>query len=199
MYCEYCGEKIPNDCEYCPNCGVNVKKSRGYKKSSQSQIIDELSKSFEDWKTWSGKKKFFSLIACCCIGWILISLLCAVLIPDNNVVDDSNVNTSSVSEPANSSGSLNVSSSTSENSSGSAGGSSGSSTSSSSTSSSGSSSSGSSSSSSSGTYIGNSNTGKFHTAYCSYVNRMKSSNKVYFSSRDDAIARGYVPCKVCNP
>lgn len=61
------------------------------------------------------------------------------------------------------------------------------------------SSSSSSSSSDSGSYVGNSNSGKFHEASCSSVNKMSEGNKVFFSNRDDAINQGYVPCKRCNP
>ncbi|AMD17346.1 hypothetical protein TL18_04495 [Methanobrevibacter sp. YE315] len=49
------------------------------------------------------------------------------------------------------------------------------------------------------TYVGNSNTGKFHAPGCGSVDKMKPSNKVYFSSRDEAISSGYTPCKRCNP
>lgn len=55
------------------------------------------------------------------------------------------------------------------------------------------------SSSSSASYIGNSNTGKFHQTYCSSVSKMSEKNKVFFNSRDDAINQGYDPCKICNP
>jgi len=55
------------------------------------------------------------------------------------------------------------------------------------------------SSAGSGAYVGNANTRVFHYSSCSYVNRMKEGNKVYFSTRDEAIAAGYRPCKVCNP
>lgn len=48
-------------------------------------------------------------------------------------------------------------------------------------------------------YIGNRNTGKFHYANCSSVDRMKESNKVPLSTREEAINSGYVPCKRCNP
>ena len=34
---------------------------------------------------------------------------------------------------------------------------------------------------------------------CSSVNKMSEKNKVFFSSRDEAINQGYVPCKRCNP
>lgn len=55
------------------------------------------------------------------------------------------------------------------------------------------------SSSGSGSYVGNSNTGKFHMAGCSSVSKMSEKNKVFFSSRNEAINQGYVPCKICNP
>lgn len=54
-------------------------------------------------------------------------------------------------------------------------------------------------SSGSGSYVGNANTGKFHVSSCSSVNKMSEKNKVFFSSRDEAINQGYVPCKRCNP
>ncbi|WP_295114498.1 thermonuclease family protein [uncultured Methanobrevibacter sp.] len=54
-------------------------------------------------------------------------------------------------------------------------------------------------SSDSGSYVGNANSGKFHLSSCSSVNKMSEGNKIFFSSRDDAINQGYVPCKRCNP
>lgn len=49
-------------------------------------------------------------------------------------------------------------------------------------------------------YVLNTNTKKFHYPSCSSVKQMKESNKQYFEGdRDDVIARGYVPCKKCNP
>lgn len=51
----------------------------------------------------------------------------------------------------------------------------------------------------SNSYVGNSNTGKFHAPGCGSVDKMKPSNKVYFSSRDEAINRGYSPCQRCYP
>jgi hypothetical protein len=53
--------------------------------------------------------------------------------------------------------------------------------------------------SSSAAYVGNSNTHKFHLASCRYVSKMNDANKVYFNTRDEAIAAGYTPCKVCSP
>ena len=48
-------------------------------------------------------------------------------------------------------------------------------------------------------YIGNRNTKKFHYANCSSVGEMKEKNKVPIATRDEAISKGYVPCKRCNP
>lgn len=50
------------------------------------------------------------------------------------------------------------------------------------------------------TYILNKNTRKFHRPFCSSVLDMKESNKVNsYETRDEVIARGYVPCQRCNP
>lgn len=50
------------------------------------------------------------------------------------------------------------------------------------------------------TYILNTNTKKFHIPSCSSVKQMKESNKQEFTgSREEAISRGYDPCKRCNP
>lgn len=51
----------------------------------------------------------------------------------------------------------------------------------------------------SGSYIGNSNTMKFHKPNCSSVSKISEKNKVTFPSREDAVNKGYVPCKLCNP
>lgn len=48
-------------------------------------------------------------------------------------------------------------------------------------------------------YIGNSNSMKFHKPDCSSVSKMSDSNKVEFSTRDEAIGAGYEPCQICNP
>ena len=49
-------------------------------------------------------------------------------------------------------------------------------------------------------YVLNTNTKKFHHTWCSSVNEMKAKNREDFTgSRDDVIARGFVPCKRCNP
>lgn len=48
-------------------------------------------------------------------------------------------------------------------------------------------------------YIGNSNSGKFHLASCRYAAKTSPSNRVAFSTRLEAINNGYVPCQVCKP
>ncbi len=51
---------------------------------------------------------------------------------------------------------------------------------------------------SSGSYILNTNSGKFHRPSCSMVKRMNSSNKQSVTySYDTMISKGYSPCKVC--
>ena len=57
----------------------------------------------------------------------------------------------------------------------------------------------SSSSSDSGSYIGNSNSGKFHKSTCKWGQKTADHNRVYFKSRDLAVSQGYMPCKACNP
>lgn len=48
-------------------------------------------------------------------------------------------------------------------------------------------------------YIGNANSKKFHKVGCSSVKRMSESNKIELNSRDEAVSKGYDPCKRCNP
>lgn len=49
-------------------------------------------------------------------------------------------------------------------------------------------------------YIANTGTKKFHRPSCKSVKQMKESNKWYFTgTRDELIAKGYSPCKICNP
>lgn len=49
----------------------------------------------------------------------------------------------------------------------------------------------------SGQYIGNKNSHKFHLPTCRHLPDEK--NRIYFKSKDEALAAGYTPCKVCNP
>jgi beta-lactamase superfamily II metal-dependent hydrolase len=48
-------------------------------------------------------------------------------------------------------------------------------------------------------YIGNSNSLKFHYPTCSSVATMSESNKVFFNSRTEAVNKSYEPCGRCNP
>lgn len=49
-------------------------------------------------------------------------------------------------------------------------------------------------------YVGNKNSYKFHYDWCGSVKKMKESNKYYYTgTRDEMIAKGYEPCKNCNP
>lgn len=48
-------------------------------------------------------------------------------------------------------------------------------------------------------YIANMNTMKFHYAHCDSVKQMAEHNKLPMDNYDELIARGYVPCKRCNP
>lgn len=48
-------------------------------------------------------------------------------------------------------------------------------------------------------FIGNSNTHKFHVPSCSYVDKIKPEHLVCFSSANEATSAGYDPCKKCNP
>ena len=46
----------------------------------------------------------------------------------------------------------------------------------------------------------NTNTKKFHIPTCRSVKQMKDKNKKDFcGSREEVIAKGYSPCKNCNP
>ena len=51
-----------------------------------------------------------------------------------------------------------------------------------------------------GTYIVNTNSGKFHLPSCDSVLEMKEKNKMITTeSREELINQGYSPCKACNP
>jgi hypothetical protein len=49
------------------------------------------------------------------------------------------------------------------------------------------------------TYIGNSNSLKFHRPICQWAKNISPANRVEFKSKQDAISQGYVGCKVCKP
>lgn len=48
-------------------------------------------------------------------------------------------------------------------------------------------------------YVGNSNTMKFHRPDCKYAVQIADHNLVHLKTRDDAMNGGYAGCKVCNP
>ena len=48
-------------------------------------------------------------------------------------------------------------------------------------------------------YIGNELTKMFHCDNCPYVISINNSKRVEFSSREEAVAKGYMTCKKCNP
>ncbi len=48
-------------------------------------------------------------------------------------------------------------------------------------------------------YVGNKNSHVFHRSTCSSASSMSEKNKVAFSSREEAIEKGYKPCGKCNP
>ena len=48
-------------------------------------------------------------------------------------------------------------------------------------------------------YVGNKNSKKFHSSWCSSVADISEKNKVTFSSSTEALNLGYTPCKRCNP
>ena len=48
-------------------------------------------------------------------------------------------------------------------------------------------------------FIGNANSYKFHKPECSSVDQMNESNKVFITTREDAIEDGYESCQRCNP
>lgn len=48
-------------------------------------------------------------------------------------------------------------------------------------------------------YIGNKNSHVFHHSDCTSVQRMNQSNQVILKNKEDALAQGYRPCKLCQP
>ena len=48
-------------------------------------------------------------------------------------------------------------------------------------------------------YIGTTNSRKFHTMNCELGKSISEKNAAHFSTRDEALDAGFVPCKSCNP
>lgn len=50
-----------------------------------------------------------------------------------------------------------------------------------------------------GTYIGSTESNKFHYPTCRHAKKILPENTAWFVSREEAISYGYIPCKVCDP
>jgi len=50
-----------------------------------------------------------------------------------------------------------------------------------------------------GTLMGSITSKKYHRLDCRYALKIKSENRIYFESVEDAKEQGYLPCKICNP
>lgn len=48
-------------------------------------------------------------------------------------------------------------------------------------------------------YIGNARSLRFHRPACNSSERMNPGNKIRFDSREDALSRGFAPCRNCKP
>ena len=48
-------------------------------------------------------------------------------------------------------------------------------------------------------YVGSAKSNKYHYPDCRWAQKIKSENLVAFKSAKEALAVGYVPCKVCKP
>jgi methylphosphotriester-DNA--protein-cysteine methyltransferase len=48
-------------------------------------------------------------------------------------------------------------------------------------------------------YVGSKKSDKYHYPSCKWAQKIKPENLVTFTSAQEAIKAGYVPCKVCRP
>lgn len=48
-------------------------------------------------------------------------------------------------------------------------------------------------------YVGSVNSNKYHIPECKWAQEILPSNQIWFSSREEAVTKGYIPCKVCKP
>lgn len=48
-------------------------------------------------------------------------------------------------------------------------------------------------------YVGSSQSNKYHYPDCKWGKKISPKNMVTFKSAQEALAAGYVPCKVCKP
>lgn len=191
MYCENCGHKVPYDAIFCPNCGHNLK---------QNNIFSNSISNFKrHWTRLSDSRKILYLLATFFIVTILAnSAALSVIISQDGLAknsDDSYLQDSSYGNLDDSDDNVKTelieeeTSSVSTSSQDSSGDDSQSTDSSSSHESSG----------SGGSYVGSVNSNKFHYPSCGQAGKIKSGNLITFSSREDAISRGYSPCSFCSP
>ena len=50
-----------------------------------------------------------------------------------------------------------------------------------------------------GKYVASKKSDKFHYPDCRWAQRIKPVNQIWFKSRQEAIDKGYMPCKLCKP
>jgi endonuclease YncB( thermonuclease family) len=50
-----------------------------------------------------------------------------------------------------------------------------------------------------GIYVGSKKSNKYHDPACKWGGQIASYNEIWFSSSEDARAKGYIPCKGCQP
>ena len=48
-------------------------------------------------------------------------------------------------------------------------------------------------------YVGSSKSNKYHYPTCEWALKINPANLVKFKSAKEALDKGFVPCKVCNP
>ncbi|MGB7062814.1 MAG: thermonuclease family protein, partial [Candidatus Zixiibacteriota bacterium] len=48
-------------------------------------------------------------------------------------------------------------------------------------------------------FVGSKKSDKFHNPGCTWAKKIKPQNLVFFSSVEEAVEAGYIPCKVCKP
>lgn len=48
-------------------------------------------------------------------------------------------------------------------------------------------------------YVGSMNSDKFHRPSCKWAQNIKDENAIWFSSKEEAVQKGYTACKTCKP
>ena len=48
-------------------------------------------------------------------------------------------------------------------------------------------------------YAGSINSNKYHYQHCNAVKHINQMNLIFFSTPEEAISKGYVPCRICKP